>query len=235
VGQHALQAPVGHDRPDQVGRRAEQRLQQPAGLRAEGGLGEGGQLAQGRRRPGLGLVQQGHGGGGPACEATVGVGVGVADDPAEVLDGPLQRGVEGERGAVVAGGQGHLVAQVEAQPEAALQLQVGGDAAGADAAVLVGAELQAAAAVGQVDGVDAAARRLGGLQDGHGEAGSGQVARAGEAVVAGTDHDHIGGGLIHRGTPLGFPGPLRFTWGRSWRRRRPGRGGPAAGAGTRPG
>jgi hypothetical protein len=46
---------------------------------------------------------------------------------------------------------------VEAEPEAGLQLEVGGDAAAAEAAVLVGADLQPPPAAGELDGVDAAA------------------------------------------------------------------------------
>jgi hypothetical protein len=129
VGQRGLEALVGDHRADQVGRRPEQGLQEPVGLGAEGGLGQGGQLAQGRRRAVLGLAEQGDPGRGPAGEAPVGVGVGVADHRPQVLDGPLQGGVEGQRRPVVAGSQGDLVAKVEAEPEAGLQLQVGRDPA----------------------------------------------------------------------------------------------------------
>jgi hypothetical protein len=103
VGQRGLEALVGDHRADQVGRRPEQGLQEPVGLGAEGGLGQGGQLAQGRRRAVLGLAEQGDPGRGPAGEAPVGVGVGVADHQPQVLDGPLQGGVEGQRRPVVAG------------------------------------------------------------------------------------------------------------------------------------
>jgi len=196
-----LEALVGDRRADQVGRRPEQGLEEPAGLGAEGGLGQGGQLAQGRRRAVLGAGEQGDAGRGPAGEALVGVGVGLADHRPQVLDGPLQGGVEGQRRPVVAGGQGGLVAQVEAEPEACLQLQVGGHPAGPDAAVLVRAELEAPPPPGQLLGRDAAAGAGGRLQHQHLQPGPGQVAGADQAVVAAADDHHLARG--HR-----LPGSL---------------------------
>jgi len=69
--------------------------------------------------------------------------------------------MERDRGAVVARREGDLVPEVEAEPVAGLQVEVGGDAAAPDPAVLVGAQLQPAAPAGQVDGLDAAAGRGG--------------------------------------------------------------------------
>jgi hypothetical protein len=171
----------------------------PPAWGTEGGLGQGGQLAQGRRRAVLGLAQQGDPCRGPAGEPPVGVGVGVADHRPQVRQRPLERGVEGQGGAVVAGGQGDLVAEVEAEPEPVLQLQVGGDPAAAEAAVLVGADLEAAAAAGQFDGVDAAAGGGGRLQHDHVQPGPGQVAGAHQPVVPAPDHHHLG--PVHRGHP----------------------------------
>ncbi len=74
-----------------------------------------------------------------------------------------------------------------------LELELVGDPAGADAAVLEGAQLQAPGATGEVDRRHASAglRRL--LDDEHVKSLAGQVARACEPVVTGADHDHVGG------------------------------------------
>jgi hypothetical protein len=81
---------------------------------------------------------------------------------------------------------------VEAEPEPGLELQVGSDPAAAEAAVLIGADLQAPAAAGQLDGVDAAAGGAGRLQHDHLQPGPGQVAGADQAVVAAADDHDLG-------------------------------------------